>query len=133
VSHLVLIPSYNTGERLRGTVLAALSAWAHVWVVVDGSDDGSDRVLDDLVETHPSFKLIRKADNGGKGAAVLHASVIALEAGFTHALVRMRMGNIPLVRLNLCSLSLFKNRSLWSWGSPSSVRMSLRRGSMVVS
>mgnify|MGYP002040931278 CR=1 FL=1 len=39
-THLVLIPSYNTGERLFSTVEAALAQWSPVWVVVDGSDDG---------------------------------------------------------------------------------------------
>lgn len=94
-THFVLIPSYNTGKRLLGTVRSALSAWEHVWVVVDGSDDGSDLVLDALVETHPGFRLIRKASNSGKGDAVLHASEIALEAGFTHALVMDADGQHP--------------------------------------
>lgn len=95
MKQLVLIPSFNTGERLLGTVQAALAVWPHVWVVVDGSDDGSDRVLDGLVETHVGFRLIRKATNDGKGAAVLHASEIALVAGFTHALVMDADGQHP--------------------------------------
>ena len=39
-THLVLIPSYNTGPVLRPTVEAALAAWQPVWVVIDGSTDG---------------------------------------------------------------------------------------------
>ncbi|MGZ0709976.1 glycosyltransferase family 2 protein [Coraliomargarita sp. W4R53] len=95
MKQLVLIPSYNTGPRLQGTVMAALAVWEDVWVVVDGSDDGSERCLQALGQTHPNFRLIVKADNGGKGAAVLYASEQALEAGFTHALVMDADGQHP--------------------------------------
>lgn len=106
-NRLVLIPSYNTGgARLKETVLGALSAWAHVWVVLDGSDDGSELALEDLSQAYPGFKLLRKAINGGKGSAVFHAAERALEAGFTHALVMDADGQHasasiePLMRLS---------------------------------
>ena len=35
-SHLVLIPSYNSGALVLRTVRDALEQWAPVWVVVDG-------------------------------------------------------------------------------------------------
>ena len=70
-THLVLIPSYNTGARLSTTVAGALAAWQPVWVVVDGSDDGSDAALVDA----PGLRVIRRARNGGKGAAVLEGLV----------------------------------------------------------
>lgn len=94
-AHMVLIPSYNTGKRLKSTVESALSTWPNVWVVVDGSTDGSDLQLDSLAATHPKFKLIRKPQNGGKGAAVLYASEIALKAGFTHAVIMDADGQHP--------------------------------------
>lgn len=93
--HVVLIPTYNTGARLQETVLSALSAWAHVWVVVDGSDDGSDRALEALVDLHPGFKLLQKPGNSGKGSAVFYAAERALNAGFTHALVMDADGQHP--------------------------------------
>ncbi|HUY02706.1 MAG TPA: hypothetical protein VMV33_05435, partial [Rhodocyclaceae bacterium] len=40
-THLVLIPSYNPGEKVYDTVRAARRYWTPVWVVVDGSNDGS--------------------------------------------------------------------------------------------
>jgi len=82
-THLVLIPSYNTGARLSTTVAGALAAWQPVWVVVDGSDDGRDAALVDA----PGLRVIRRARNGGKGAAVLEGLVEAVAAGFTHVLV----------------------------------------------
>lgn len=93
--HVVLIPSYNTGARLEPTVRAALSAWEHVWVVIDGSSDGSDRALDGLSAGHAGFRLIHKSSNTGKGAAVQHGAELAIEAGFSHALVMDADGQHP--------------------------------------
>ncbi len=39
------MPSYNSGARLFDAVQAARAAWDPVWVVVDGSTDGSDAAL----------------------------------------------------------------------------------------
>jgi len=89
-THLVLIPSYNTGARLGQTVAEALLVWQPVWVVVDGSDDGSDS----LVEA-PGLRIIHRARNGGKGAAVLTGLVEAQAAGFTHVLVMDADGQHP--------------------------------------
>ena len=58
-------------------------AWPHVWLVVDGSTDGS---ADMLVESG-GFRILKRAYNGGKGAAVLEGLREAMRAGFTHVLV----------------------------------------------
>lgn len=81
-THLVLIPSFNPGAgNLRATVAAAAAAWAPVWVVSDGSDDGSDAAVEPA-----GGRLIRRAANGGKGAALRTGLEAAAAAGFTHAL-----------------------------------------------
>ncbi len=86
-SHLVLIPSYNTGHKLEPTVRNALAEWSPVWVVIDGSSDGSDRALDPLQAEFPEdFRLIRLPRNQGKGGAVLAGLRQAIQAGFTHVL-----------------------------------------------
>jgi glycosyltransferase involved in cell wall biosynthesis len=90
-THLVLIPSYNTGGRLSETVRQALACWRPVWVVIDGSDDGSDAGLADT----PGLRVIRRARNGGKGAAVLDGLREAAAAGFTHVLVMDADGQHP--------------------------------------
>ena len=94
-THLVLIPTYNTGARLRSTVEAALCAWQPVWVVVDGSTDGSHETLAELAREHPLLRVIVREKNGGKGAAVLTGVEHALTAGFTHALVMDADGQHP--------------------------------------
>lgn len=91
-SHLVLIPSYNTGRWLRQTVAEALAAWRPVWVLIDGSTDGSDTVLP---PDGPEFRVLRSPENRGKGATVLHGLRLAQAAGFTHALVMDADGQHP--------------------------------------
>jgi glycosyltransferase involved in cell wall biosynthesis len=96
-THLVLIPTYNTGPRLLHTVREALASWSPVWVVVDGSTDDSDTPLAALAsECGPNvLRVLRLAQNAGKGAAVLHGFSAALLANFTHALVLDADGQHP--------------------------------------
>ena len=84
-THLVLIPSYNTGRKLEDNLRTALEHWAPVWVVIDGSSDGSDTTLDEFTKADPRLKVLRLPKNQGKGAAVLHGARAALAEGFTHA------------------------------------------------
>jgi glycosyltransferase involved in cell wall biosynthesis len=85
-SHLVLISSYNTGIKLQETVEAACRQWQPVWVIIDGSTDGSDRALVGLAAVYPALRVLRLARNSGKGAAIFHGLQAAAAAGFTHAL-----------------------------------------------
>lgn len=85
-THLVLIPSYNTGVRLVSTVHDALRQWSPVWVVIDGSDDRSDQPILELARRDPRLRVIVRAENGGKGAAIATGVEAALQAGFTHVL-----------------------------------------------
>lgn len=85
-THLVLIPSYNTGRRLISTVQDALRFWSPVWVVVDGSTDRSEQPVLALAATDSRVRVIQRTRNGGKGAAVLDGTRAALAAGFTHVL-----------------------------------------------
>jgi glycosyltransferase involved in cell wall biosynthesis len=94
-SRLVLIPSYNTGPRLLSTVQEALRHWAPVWVVVDGSTDGSERPVEALAAADPRLRILRLARNRGKGAAVAAGVDAALAAGFTHALAMDSDGQHP--------------------------------------
>ncbi len=52
-THLVLIPSYNPGPRVFETVIAARAQWNPVWVVVDGSTDGSATALAAMAQRDP--------------------------------------------------------------------------------
>jgi len=94
-THLVLIPSYNTGATVYETVRAARGQWQPVWVVVDGSDDGTAAGLTQLAASDPGLKVIVLPENRGKGAAVLHGLQAAAHAGFTHALTMDSDGQHP--------------------------------------
>jgi glycosyltransferase involved in cell wall biosynthesis len=94
-SHLVLIPSYNPGAQVYDTVRAARAQWAPVWVVVDGSDDGSGDGLQAMATADPHLTVLRLPRNRGKGAAVLHGLDRAAQHGYTHALTMDSDGQHP--------------------------------------
>jgi glycosyltransferase involved in cell wall biosynthesis len=94
-THLVVIPSYNTGPTVYATVRAARAAWSPVWVVVDGSDDGTAEGLRALAAADPELRVEVLPRKAGKGAAVLHAFEAARAAGFSHALTMDSDGQHP--------------------------------------
>jgi glycosyltransferase involved in cell wall biosynthesis len=80
-----LIPTYNNPNTI-GQVVAGLRRFLpDVWVVDDGGDAASQRVLQQL-EQQGLAKIVRRARNGGKGAAVKTGLAALHTAGFTHAL-----------------------------------------------
>jgi glycosyltransferase involved in cell wall biosynthesis len=94
-THLVLIPSYNSGAMLVATVAAARRYWGPVWVVIDGSTDGSGEALAALTCNDERVRIIVRPRNGGKGAAVLDGLRAASSEGFTHVLVMDADGQHP--------------------------------------
>ncbi len=94
-SHLVLIPSYNTGDVLFETVRDARRVWAPVWVVIDGSTDGTGTQLGALHRHDPHLRVLQLARNGGKGAAVSAGLREAGAVGFSHVLVMDADGQHP--------------------------------------
>ena len=94
-THLVLIPSYNTGAKLLETVRDARRQWNPVWVVIDGSTDASAERLATLAAGDPGLRVLVLPRNVGKGAAVLHGMKAAHAAGFTHVLTMDADGQHP--------------------------------------
>ena len=94
-THLVLIPSYNTGPKVYDTVREARAVWAPVWVVVDGSDDGTAEGLRAMAAADPHLRVEVLPANQGKGAAVLRGLEAARAAGYTHALTMDSDGQHP--------------------------------------
>lgn len=94
-SHLVLIPSYNPGPQVLSTVHKARAQWTPVWVVVDGSTDGTGDALKAMATQDPGLRVIVLPDNRGKGAAVLEGLSMAAESGFSHALTMDSDGQHP--------------------------------------
>lgn len=94
-THLVLLPTYNTGPLLIDVVAEVLRHWPHVLVVVDGSTDGSERPVLALAGSDPRLTVLVRPRNAGKGAAVLAGAQAAADRGFTHALVMDADGQHP--------------------------------------
>lgn len=94
-THLILIPSYNTGGKVLQTVRDARRIWQPVWVVVDGSTDGTLEALQALAREYPDIRVLALPRNQGKGAAILHGLRAAEAAGFTHALTLDADGQHP--------------------------------------
>jgi hypothetical protein len=95
----VLIPSYNPGPKVYETVRAAREQWSPVWVVVDGSTDGTGATLASMGQSDPGLHVLIRPRNGGKGTAVLDGLEEAARQGFTHALVMDSDGQHPADRI----------------------------------
>jgi glycosyltransferase involved in cell wall biosynthesis len=94
-THLILIPSYNTGGKVLQTVWDARQIWQPVWVVVDGSTDGTLEALQALARDDPALRVLALPRNRGKGAAILHGLHAAEAAGYTHAMTIDADGQHP--------------------------------------
>ncbi len=94
-SYVVLIPSYNTGAKLLETVREARRFHDPVWVVVDGSTDGSAQALRQLAQSDKGLRMFELTRNQGKGAAIHHGLREAVAAGYTHVLTMDADGQHP--------------------------------------
>ena len=65
-THLLVIPTYNTGNRVIETVREAHRYWSPVWVVVDGSTDGTCELLQALAQNDPGIRVLALPYNAGK-------------------------------------------------------------------
>ncbi|HXM81873.1 MAG TPA: glycosyltransferase family 2 protein [Burkholderiales bacterium] len=99
MTHLVLIPTYNTGRKVQQTVDEARRVWQPVWVVVDGSTDGTTESLQSLAQRDDQIRVLVLEQNVGKGAAVLHGLRAAAAAGYTHALIMDADGQHPTAKI----------------------------------
>lgn len=93
--YIVLIPSYNAGPKLLETVRDARRYHDAVWVVIDGSTDGSGHALRALARNDPGIRVMELARNQGKGAAILHGLIEAVANGVTHVVTMDSDGQHP--------------------------------------
>jgi len=99
LTHLVVIPSFNSGRLLAATVAAARAQWAPIWIVIDGSTDASAVAVEAMAREDPAVRVLHLPSNRGKGAAVRHGLVAAQASGFTHALIMDADGQHPAGRI----------------------------------
>ncbi|MGH6627210.1 MAG: glycosyltransferase family 2 protein [Burkholderiaceae bacterium] len=82
----LLIPIYNHKDSVGATVARLAAHELPIFVIDDGSNPATQKVLDDLAADQPLVCLHRLPHNRGKGAAVMHGMREAHRAGFSHAL-----------------------------------------------
>jgi polyprenyl-phospho-N-acetylgalactosaminyl synthase len=81
-----IVPVFDHEQAVSAVIDGIRAAGLPCFVVDDGSGAGCARVLDAIAASSPGVTLLRRARNGGKGAAVSDGLRAALAAGYTHAL-----------------------------------------------
>src|SRR5262245_8340535 len=83
---LVIIPTYNEQENVRGIVPAALaqSPAIDVLVVDDGSPDGTGDIVAEMAKKEPRIHLLRRAGKMGLGTAYIAGFKWGLERGYDY-------------------------------------------------
>lgn len=83
--HCIIIPSYNSGRLLEDTVRMVVGFGVPVIVVIDGSNDGSERPVVVMSKGISDLHVHLKTLNSGKGGAFLAGLECAAAQGFSHA------------------------------------------------
>jgi glycosyltransferase involved in cell wall biosynthesis len=126
-THLVLMPSFNPGPRVLETVRQALKHWAPVWVIVDGSTDGTAEQLEALAaqvarenrsDESERLRVLVLPRNMGKGSAVLYGAAHALREGYRHGLTMDCDGQHPAASLPLMMRASQANPGCLVLGEP---------------
>jgi glycosyltransferase involved in cell wall biosynthesis len=81
-----VIPNYNHAQVIEKTISDLQAYEMPIILVDDGSDIATQQVLESIDNNFDNVKLLRRAQNGGKGAAVHAGLKLAKQMGFTHAL-----------------------------------------------
>ncbi|GAA2743452.1 polyprenol monophosphomannose synthase [Terrabacter aerolatus] len=83
----VLIPTYNERDNLPGIVarVRASVPTADVFVLDDGSPDGTGQIADEIAAADPQVNVVHRAGKEGLGKAYLAGFAIVLERGYDAA------------------------------------------------
>jgi dolichol-phosphate mannosyltransferase len=83
---LVIIPTYNEQENVRGIVSAVLAhaPAVDVLIVDDGSPDGTGDIVAEMAKTEPRIQLLRRAGKMGLGTAYIAGFKWGLERGYEY-------------------------------------------------
>jgi dolichol-phosphate mannosyltransferase len=81
---LVIIPTYNEKENVRGIVEMVLrqSPTIEILIVDDNSPDGTGNIVEEMGRSEPRLHLLRRAGKMGLGTAYLAGFKWGLEGGF---------------------------------------------------
>jgi len=83
----IIIPVYNHEHAIAQVISRLKGHGIPCLLVNDGSSAACSEVLEDRARQEPGWlTLINRAENGGKGAAVVDGFNAAQKLGYTHAL-----------------------------------------------
>ena len=82
----LLIPVYDHGRGFEATIAELASAGLACIVIDDGSNPDCRDIIDRVARAHAWVEVLRRPDNGGKGAAVKDGLRLAHRRGYSHAL-----------------------------------------------
>jgi len=82
----IVIPIYNHHATIRQRVASVLPFGFPIFIVDDGSNETTQQTLTNLKRELPEVEILRRSENGGKGAAVMTGLRHAHAQGFSHAL-----------------------------------------------
>jgi predicted LPLAT superfamily acyltransferase/glycosyltransferase involved in cell wall biosynthesis len=80
----IIVPVYNHGEPLRGTVKRLADFGLPIMIVDDGSDAATKAAISTVASTYGAT-VVTLAQNAGKGSAVMAGFRAAAKEGFSHA------------------------------------------------
>ncbi len=81
----IVVPLFNHGTELPGTIERLLVFGLPILVVDDGSSDETRRAARDVAANNPGVELITLPCNQGKGAAVMAGMRVMYARGYSHA------------------------------------------------
>ena len=113
----VIIPVYNHGETLAGTLECLVDFNLPTYVVDDGSDEKTKQILDQI-EADFEITRINLDQNQGKGAAVMTGFRRAWDDGYTHAIQVDADGQHDLGDLGVLIDEAWKNPNALISGDP---------------
>lgn len=82
----IVIPVYNHHEAIVQVVETLKEINLPCFLINDGSSPTCTAVLREISEQENWVTLFERAENGGKGAAVIDGFQLAIKQGFTHAI-----------------------------------------------
>lgn len=95
-THIVVIPSYNTGAALlERTIRKALAYWPRIWLFIDGSTDGSTEAITARAPSLQGLRIFVSDVNRGKGSMAAWAAEEAAKEGVSHFLLMDADGQHP--------------------------------------
>ena len=85
---LVVIPTYNERENIKGITaeILASSPEVEVLIVDDNSPDGSGRLADEMAAANPRVRVMHRAGKLGLGSAYIEGFKYALANGYGYVM-----------------------------------------------